>query len=426
MFSCLLLHSESHTKPVVAQKCDVNVQVVGLVGRGKASATFALDRDYKDLFLYVPSMIVHRDATRQQVRLSNCQIRTQGRGDARTHSLHLESIEYSRCVRRQPELKRRYKDLLSSYCGAHSCEDVLLHIGDLPSGCELRVDFEFLAKFSATASSSSHYLVHNKIPSEFLSYTLSLASSLKVEGVVPISVSTCTPTHSLQWAHLDDQSQNVVQVSYEFLSSTTDRTLSPYSSGFEVKLAEGISSGCCCSLSPKLESTQSSIAQFQRSNNSYDGVMMLNSTFSREQLPTSLQQMSLFPSEFVFVVDCSGSMSGTNIQAAADTLITCVKSLPEGCYFNVIAFGSTFRQLFHTSSEYSKKSVVRAVQFANQLQASLGGTELLAPLRWIFKRSRCSGLPCQMFIITDGGVTNTQTVLHTVRKNRHQARYDFV
>ena len=420
MLSCLLLHSESGAKPVVAQKCNVSVHLIGSVGRGKASATFALDKDYKDLVLYVPSMIAHRDATTQQVRLSNCKIHTEGHGDTRTHSLHLEAIEHSRCVRRQPELMKRYKDLLSSYCSAHSCEDVLLHIGDLPSGCELRVDFEFLAKFSSTSSSSSHYIVHNKIPSECLSYTLSLESPLKVEDVVPIS--TCTPTCSLQWA----QNQNVVQVSYEFLSSTTDRTLSPYSSGFEVKLAEGISSGCCCSLSPKLESTQSSIAQFQRSNNSYDGVMMLNSTFSREQLPTSLQQMSLFPSEFVFVVDCSGSMSGTNIQAAADTLITCVKSLPEGCYFNVIAFGSTFRQLFHTSSEYSKKSVVRAVEFANQLRASLGGTELLAPLRWIFKQPRCSGLPCQVFIITDGGLTNTQTVLRTVRKNRHQARYDFV
>ena len=419
MFSYLLLHSGSQSEPIVAQKCDVNVQVVGLVGRGKAYASYTLENDYENLLLYLPSLIAHRDATRQQVRLVDCKVQVKSGGEVRTHTLRLDASEYSSSGRSLPEyasLKNRYKDLLTAYFGAHSCEDVLLHLGDLPSGCELSAHFEFLIKFSSATSTSSvqQYLICNRLPTQSLSYVLNLASPLMVEDVTPVGMCD-VPT--LNWTHLSGTDQNVVQITYECLCpsavAATEMQSSSYSSGFAVKLAEGVSMGCCCGL----------VSENARHCSKWDSVMMLNNTFSRGQLPTHLQQKLLFPSEFVFVIDCSGSMSGTKIQSAADTLITCVKSLPKGCYFNVIAFGSTFRQLFHTSAEYSKKSVERAVQFANQLQASLGGTELLQPLRWVFKKPRCSSLPCQMFIITDGGVTNTQAIIHTVRKNRHQARY---
>ena len=184
-----------------------------------------------------------------------------------------------------------------------------------------------------------------------------------------------------------------------------------------VLLEDGVSAGCCSVLpAPGGSSVQDSVLA------SYEGVMMMSNVFNPRQLPASLKLQPYSPSEFVFVVDCSGSMSGTNIQTAADTLITCIKSLPPGCRFNVVAFGSTYRKLFHSSEVYSESSMESAVQFANQLQASLGGTELLGPLHWIFKSQRFPGLPCQVFIITDGGVTNTTSVLRCVYRNRHQAR----
>ena len=154
----------------------------------------------------------------------------------------------------------------------------------------------------------------------------------------------------------------------------------------------------------------------------WDTIMALNITLSRDQLPF-IQQHQVYPSEFVFVIDCSGSMSGSNIQSATDMLVMCVKSLPNGCYFNVIAFGSHFRQLFHASEKYSKHTVERAVLFANQLQATLGGTDLLPPLQWIFKKASCDSLPRQLFIVTDGGVTNTQQVINLIKRNKKQARY---
>ncbi len=429
----------------MAEKSQVSVQAVGHVGRGEASFQYELDGGHTGLLLYVPSLIHHRNATRQRVRLSGCTVRVQRGGESRTHTFHLTSFNSSSeqthiasalDLPEHASLKGRYKDLVSSICGAHSNEDVLLHLDDVAAGSQLTVHCEFLVQFCPTSagdapgspSASLEYRVHNKLHTKHLSYSINLASALRVQGVCPLfpdaptdassseSQGSSTTIKDFHWTHLNELSKNVVHVEYEHQSSTSDDATfcsSAFSSGFVVTLSGGVAAACCTGFTSRTNG---------HSSNPYDGVLMVDNTFTGEQLPAHLQQQSLFPSEFVFVIDCSGSMSGTNIQSAADTLITCVKSLPVGCYFNVVAFGSTFRQLFHASEPYSKKSVERALQFANQLQASLGGTELLAPLKWIFRRQRCTGLPCQVLIVTDGGVINTQAVLHTVRKNRQQAR----
>lgn len=50
--------------------------------------------------------------------------------------------------------------------------------------------------------------------------------------------------------------------------------------------------------------------------------------------------------EFVFVIDRSGSMGGSRMNGAKTTLLLFLKSLPDGCFFNVVGFGSSFTKLF--------------------------------------------------------------------------------
>ncbi|XP_028392751.1 von Willebrand factor A domain-containing protein 5A-like isoform X2 [Dendronephthya gigantea] len=126
--------------------------------------------------------------------------------------------------------------------------------------------------------------------------------------------------------------------------------------------------------------------------------------------------------EFVFVVDRSGSMAGAYIRDAAQTLLLFLKSIREGCYFNVIGFGSQYEKLFPESVPYDQKNLEKAVQHAENLQADLGGTELFDPLKYIYSHDPMKGLPRQVFVLTDGSVSNTESVIKLVANNSTNSR----
>ena len=127
--------------------------------------------------------------------------------------------------------------------------------------------------------------------------------------------------------------------------------------------------------------------------------------------------------EFIFVVDRSGSMGGSYIKSASETLVLFLKSIPQGCFFNIISFGSRYEAFFQSSMPYNQKTLEKAVRFVSKLKADMGGTELLAPLQCIFNQpSKSSGWPKQLFILTDGAVGNVDSVISEVRKNCHTTR----
>ena len=127
--------------------------------------------------------------------------------------------------------------------------------------------------------------------------------------------------------------------------------------------------------------------------------------------------------EFIFLVDRSGSMSGGFINSARETLILFLKSLPEGCNFNIIGFGSRYEKLFPAVSvPYTQETLDKATQHAQGMQANLGGTELLQPLEYIFREKTTSGLPRQIFVLTDGAVSNTNACIRKVKDNAARSR----
>ncbi|XP_078351020.1 von Willebrand factor A domain-containing protein 5A-like isoform X2 [Oculina patagonica] len=126
--------------------------------------------------------------------------------------------------------------------------------------------------------------------------------------------------------------------------------------------------------------------------------------------------------EFVFVVDRSGSMSGSKNNSARETLLLFLKSLPDGCYFNVVGFGSSYTTLFKKSQLYNDENLKEATKLAETMQADLGGTEILRPLEWVFSQPLVKGHPRQLFLLTDGEVGNTQQVINLVQKHSNNAR----
>ncbi|KAL0973412.1 hypothetical protein UPYG_G00203230 [Umbra pygmaea] len=135
--------------------------------------------------------------------------------------------------------------------------------------------------------------------------------------------------------------------------------------------------------------------------------------------------------EFLFVVDRSGSMdcpihAGPDAQdrigSARDTLLLLLKSLPMGCYFNIIGFGSTYQSFFPKSVEYSQKTMDEALQKVKGMRADLGGTEILQPLKHIYSQPCLPDQPRQIFLFTDGEVWNTKEILDLVTTNASSHR----
>uniref|UniRef100_A0A452FVG9 von Willebrand factor A domain containing 5B1 n=1 Tax=Capra hircus TaxID=9925 RepID=A0A452FVG9_CAPHI len=130
--------------------------------------------------------------------------------------------------------------------------------------------------------------------------------------------------------------------------------------------------------------------------------------------------------EFIFLVDRSGSMSGTNIQCVKDAMLVALKSLMPSCLFNIIGFGSTFKTLFPSSQTYSEENLAMACDSIQKMRADMGGTNILSPLKWVIRQPVLRGCPRLLFLITDGAVNNTGKVLELVRNHAFSTRcYSF-
>ena len=127
-------------------------------------------------------------------------------------------------------------------------------------------------------------------------------------------------------------------------------------------------------------------------------------------------------SEIVFVVDRSGSMGGSSIAEVRNALQLCLRTLTEGCWFNIVGFGSSYSTLFPESRAYDEASLTLAARYVESLDADLGGTEILPALTFVLGQSSRPGLPRQVVVLTDGEVTNTDAVIALVRQHRQTSR----
>jgi len=120
------------------------------------------------------------------------------------------------------------------------------------------------------------------------------------------------------------------------------------------------------------------------------------------------------PVDAVFLIDRSGSMSGSSIAQARNALLLALGSLHAGDTFNVYGFGSRFESLFSGPVRYDDANLDAARDAVRRWDADLGGTEITAPLREVLARP-AGELPRRVLLLTDGEVGNEQEVVELVR-----------
>eukprot|EP00808_Paulinella_micropora_P003637 g80237.t1 len=137
-------------------------------------------------------------------------------------------------------------------------------------------------------------------------------------------------------------------------------------------------------------------------------------------LDVSLSQVN---SEMIFLVDCSGSMQREGrIKHAVNTLLGALQCLPLGVYFNIVCFGTDYSSLYDKSELMTNETRIEAVAHTAYIRADMGGTDLLKPLSFIFKTAPVERCARQLFVLTDGAVRNTKTVLKCVRAQASSCR----
>ena len=138
-------------------------------------------------------------------------------------------------------------------------------------------------------------------------------------------------------------------------------------------------------------------------------------------LPATNGRPPALPRELVFVIDTSGSMSGSSIEQAKHALRTGLSSLGPQDRFNVLEFNDAATSLFRESVEASYANKQTAISFVDSLEAN-GGTEILSALKLALRQRPDPQLVTQVVFLTDGSVGNEVEVFDHIEKHLGERR----
>jgi len=138
--------------------------------------------------------------------------------------------------------------------------------------------------------------------------------------------------------------------------------------------------------------------------------MMVN--IKPSEIFSNAVQPENFDGEIVFIIDRSASMSGSKIGTIRQAMPLSLVSLPSGCAFNVVSFGSETKFLWERSKNNSESALNEAVDHTSHLHADMGGTELQNALQKVVESRLQDRKPLQIIIITDGEVEAEETAFY--------------
>ena len=322
-------------------------------------------------------------------------------------------------IREKEEARAQYDDAIASGLSAALAEeksgDVFsVALGNLPPGKEAQIHLQLVGELGIDAEGGIRFSLPATLKPRYTpsGSTDPLASVPGGEGQ---QVKSGT-VPAVSWFHMTVEGAESVS---EVTSPTHSITITPNDANqLDVRLSKDLE--CDLVILVKMKEPHAPKAVVEGSVDK-NGESMSNPAVMLNFFPQFPDVQAAC--EFIFVVDRSGSMHGLYIQSARDTLVLFLKSIPEGNYFNIIGFGSSYQSLFRNTVPYDQKHLEKAMKHVQEMQADLGGTELLTPLRHVFGMKPRSGYARQIFVLTDGSVSNTQACIQQMKSNVKSARW---
>lgn len=137
---------------------------------------------------------------------------------------------------------------------------------------------------------------------------------------------------------------------------------------------------------------------------------------------SALQSTNAYlPRDMIFVIDTSGSMQGSAITQARESLALALARLRPQDNFNVIEFNSSYTSLYHQPQVADSHNIQTAIQWVSRLQAD-GGTEMSGALRAALMQMEQSARLQQIVFITDGAVGNEAALFQLIHQYLGDAR----
>ena len=137
--------------------------------------------------------------------------------------------------------------------------------------------------------------------------------------------------------------------------------------------------------------------------------------------PDDLKQLKRAPMEMVFVLDCSGSMSGKPIAKAKDAIKRALRKLEPDDTFQVIRFSQSASQLGPKPVPATRANVRKALQYVDSLHGS-GGTMMIEGIKAALDFPHDSNRFRLVSFMTDGYIGNEIQILAAVHQRLGSSR----
>ncbi|MGC0774262.1 MAG: VIT domain-containing protein, partial [Candidatus Acidiferrum sp.] len=137
--------------------------------------------------------------------------------------------------------------------------------------------------------------------------------------------------------------------------------------------------------------------------------------------PPTVQPTQRMPVEMLYMIDVSGSMSGTSIEQAREALLQALDRLRPSDRFGILAFNNGYQEFSPEPLLATPDNLAQARNYVRALEAG-GGTEMLPALLHLMRKPQIPGTLRHIVLLTDGDLGNEEQIFAALRQDLGGAR----